>query len=112
MRKLLTAMAAVSALSVAVPAMAQDFSYRAQQLDQRIDAGQSDGSLTWREARDLRSRLHNLQRLEDQYNDNGMSRYEARDLDRRFDQLSNDIYAERHDTQYRYERRGSWFDWY
>ncbi len=112
MRKLLTAMAAVSTLAIAAPAMAQNFSYRAQQLDERIDAGQRDGSLTWREARDLRGRLHSLQRLEGQYSDNGMSRWEARDLDRRFDDLSNDVYGQRHDTQYRYGRRGSVYDWY
>lgn len=111
MRKLLTAMAAVSALAVSVPAMAQTFSDRAQRLEDRIEAGRADGSLSWREARDLRTRLRNIERLEDDYAANGLSRWEARDLDNRYDDLSNDIYAERRDTQYRYERRGL-FDWF
>jgi hypothetical protein len=106
MRKLLTAMAAMSTLAVSLPAMAQSFSDRSDRIEERIEAGRSDGSLTWREARDLRSRLRDVQRTQDAYERNGMSAWEARDLDRRFDQLSNDVYGQRHDTQYRYERRG------
>jgi hypothetical protein len=111
MRKLLTAMAAVSAMAVSLPAMAQSFSDRADRIEDRITDGVRDGSLTWQEARDLRARLHNIQRLGDDYASNGMSRWEARDLDNRYEDLSQDIYAERHDTQYRYERRGL-FDWF
>ena len=105
MRKLLTAMAAVSAVAVSLPAMAQDFDNMASRIQDRISDGVQDGSLTWYEARDLRSRLNNLQRMEAQYERDGMRGWQARDLDRRFDALSNDVYAERHNNQYRYERR-------
>ena len=104
MRKLLAAMAAVSALSASLPALAQDFDYRAGQIQDRIDAGVHDGSLTGYEARDLRSRLYNLRQLSSRYADDGMQAWERRELDRRFDALSNDVYSQRHDNQYRYER--------
>ena len=105
MRKLIATMAAVSALGVAVPALAQDFTYRADQAQDRIDAGVRDGSLTWYEARDLRSRLSDLRQLEARYEESGMRGWQQRELDRRFDALNNDVYAERHNNQYRYERR-------
>jgi hypothetical protein len=103
MRKLLTAMAAVSAVAVSLPAMAQDLDYRFNQIQERIDDSIRDGSLTSYEARELSSRLSNLERMQTRYQDEGMRGWMARDLDRRLDALSNDVYAERH-YQYRYER--------
>jgi hypothetical protein len=104
MRKLLTALAAVSAVAVSLPAMAQDFGYRLNQLQERIEDGARDGQLTAYEARDLRSRLYDLERLQTRYESEGMRGWMANNLDRRIDALSNDIYAERHNNQYRYER--------
>jgi hypothetical protein len=104
MRKLLTAVAAVSTLAVALPAMAQDFNDVANHIQDRIQDGVSDGSLTWYEARDLRSRLHNLERLQGQYEGRGMRGWMSRDLDQRYDALSSDVASERNNTEYRYRR--------
>ena len=112
MRKLLTAVMAASAMAVSLPAMAQSLTDRAERIEQRIDNGARDGSLTWSEARDLRARLHNIERLESDYARNGMSSWEYRDLDRRFDALASDLYSQRRDYQYNYRRSYDRDDWY
>jgi hypothetical protein len=112
MRKLLTAVMAASAVAVSLPAMAQSLTDRSERIEQRIDNGVRDGSLTWYEARDLRSRLHNIERLESDYARNGMSSWEYRDLDRRYDALASDLYSQRRDTQYNYRRSYDRDDWY
>jgi|WetSurMetagenome_2_1015567.scaffolds.fasta_scaffold463299_2 hypothetical protein len=92
MNRLLTAAIAVSALAAAAPVMAQShYDDRATQLDQRIDDGAHDGRLSWSDARALRAQLHSAQRLQDQYDRDGMTSWQRRDLDRRFDRLSNNI---------------------
>lgn len=105
MRKLLLAIAAASAVGVSLPAMAQDFDGRANSMQERIDNSARDGSLNWYEAQNLRTRLHDLERTQARYEEQGMRGWQARDLDRRYDALSSDITSERHDNQYRYERR-------
>ncbi len=110
MKKLITAAIAASALTVAVPAMAQSYSYlssRTSDLDQRIDTGVADGSLTSGEASVLRARLHDVERLQDRYQDDGMTGWQQRALDRRYDDLSAQLYSMRHNTEYRYRR---WHD--
>ena len=74
---------------------------RQAQLDQRIDAGISNGSLTRHEARNLRSEFKGIQRLEARYRANGLSMRERADLDRRFDMLSAKINYDRHDRDHR-----------
>jgi hypothetical protein len=92
MNRLLTAAIAVSALAAAAPVMAQShYDDRAFQLDQRIDDGVHDGRLSWGDARVLRSELHSAQRLQDQYDRDGMASWQRRDLNRRLDRLSNNI---------------------
>ena len=105
MRKLLTAMAAASAVAVSLPAMAQSYTDRAQTIEERIDSGVSDGSLTRREARDLRTRLYNLEQMDAQYDRENVTGWRARDLEQRFNNLSDDVLSERHDNGYRSERR-------
>jgi hypothetical protein len=95
MRKLLAAMTVASAVAVSLPAMAQDYDSMASRIHERIDDGVRDGSLSWSEARTLRSRLYNLERLESRYESDGMRGWRSRDLDRRFDALSNDVASER-----------------
>ena len=108
MKRLITAAIAASALTVAVPAMAQSYlDNRASELDQRIDTGVADGSLTSGEASVLRARLHDVERLQDRYQDDGMTGWQQRALDRRYDDLSAQIYSMRHNTEYRYRR---WYD--
>jgi hypothetical protein len=75
---------------------------RQAQLDHRIDQGVRNGSLNRREAYRLRGEFSQIARLEARYRVNGLSGWERADLDRRFDSLSAQIRAERHDDQYGY----------
>lgn len=74
---------------------------RQRQLDTRIDAGVRDGSLSRREAANLRAEFHQIAALEARYRRDGLSARERADLDRRFDHLSAQIYAERRDRNHR-----------
>jgi hypothetical protein len=81
---------------------------RQVQLDRRIDRGVRDGTLNRREAYRLRAEFQQIARLEARYRVNGLSGWERADLDRRFDILSSEIRAERHDQYgygYGYDRR-------
>lgn len=110
MKKLLAMAVAASALAVAAPASAQSWqsiNQRQANLDQRIDVGVRNGSLTRREATNLRAEFRDLARLEARYRSTyGLSVAERRDLDRRFDALSARIRYERHDNQDRGD--GGW----
>jgi hypothetical protein len=75
-------------------------------LDQRIDVGIRNGSLTRNEAMRLRGEFRDLARLEANYRRDGLSMRERADLDRRFDLLSARIRYERHDRDDR--GRGGW----
>lgn len=103
MKKFLAMAVAASALAVAAPASAQSWqniNQRQAQLDQRIDVGVRDGSLTRNEAVRLRSEFNDLARLETRYRaSNGLSNAERADLDRRFDALSARVRFERNDRQ-------------
>ncbi len=74
---------------------------RQRQLDARIDAGLRDGSLSRREAANLRAEFRQIADLEARYRRNGLDMRERADLDRRFDRLSAQIYAERRDRNNR-----------
>lgn len=117
MKKILTALLAVSA--VATPALAQRYDDRPQRgyernynrgafqsinqrqdnLYRRIEQGVRNGSLTRGEAQRLRSRFVALDRLEQRYRRDGLSQYERRDLNQRFDALSRQVRSERRDGQ-------------
>lgn len=100
MKKFLAIAVAASALTVAAPASAQNWNVnqRQAQLEQRIEVGIRNGSLTRSEAGRLRAEFRGLERLEARYRaSNGLSRSERADLDRRFDALSAQIRYERHD---------------
>lgn len=103
MRKLLALVATASVLAIAAPASAQawqNINQRQAQLDQRIDVGMRNGSLTSREAMQLRAEFRDLARLEARYrSSDGLSYGERADLDRRFDALSARIRYERNDRQ-------------
>ncbi|MEZ5971752.1 MAG: hypothetical protein R3C31_08115 [Hyphomonadaceae bacterium] len=76
---------------------------RQRNLDARIDAGVRSGQLTRAEAYRLRREYGQIAALEARYRRNGLTIAERRDLDRRFDYLSRQIQAERHDWD---RRRG------
>lgn len=109
-KKLLALAVAVSALMVAAPASAQawqSINERQARLDERIDMGVRNGSLTRAEAGRLRGEFNDLARLEARYRVNGLSMQERADLDRRFDALSSQIRYERNDNQDRWDGRGN-----
>src|SRR5436190_20854338 len=75
---------------------------RQARLDRRIDQGIRSGQLTRREAWNLRSQFNGLARLEARYRVNGLSSWERADRDRRLDNLSMQVRAERRDDERRY----------
>ncbi len=107
----LTALIAVSALSVPMAASAQarhpqaqvqvqswqSINARQANLDRRIDQGVRNGALSRREATALRAEFRQLVQLEARYRRNGLTVAERRDLDQRFDRLSARIRIERRD---------------
>jgi hypothetical protein len=109
MKRILLQVAAVSAVFAAMPMAAsagpwESINQREANLDRRIDQGVRSGELTRPEAHRLRSELNSLERLEADYrrSGGGLSPDERRDLDRRFDQLSAQVYAQKHDGQVRH----------
>ena len=108
MRKLLAMAVAATALAVAAPAAAQGWlsiNQRQANLDQRIDAGVRNGSLTRAEAARLRAEFNGLVRLEARYRASyGLSLSERADLDRRYDALSAQIRYQRNDAETRRDR--------
>lgn len=103
MKTMLALMGVASVLAIAQPAAADapwtSINQRQVQIDQRIDAGIRDGSLSRPEAARLRGEFANLARLEDSYRRDGLSPNERADLNARFDRLSAQVYVERHDQQ-------------
>ncbi len=125
-RKALLPVLAASAVMVATPTLAQNFTisfgvgspgyssyghggygygardlgYRARVLSQHIDRLAWSGGVNRFHARDLAREMNQYQRLEYRYARNGLSRAEYRDLDRRLDRI-----------QYKLQRtayRGRW----
>jgi len=109
MKKTLLFAAAAATLALTAPTASatpgwQPINARQANLEQRIDMGVRNGSLTRNEAAQLRTEYNGIARLEAQYRRNGLSRAEMADLDRRFDALSQRIRYERNDRQ----DRGDW----
>jgi hypothetical protein len=111
MKRLLLSVAAASTLLAALPVAAsaapwQPINQRQANLEHRIDQGVRTGDLTRPEALRLRGEYRDLARLEARYRQTGggLSVSERGDLDRRFDRLSDRVYAERHDRQERVRR--------
>jgi hypothetical protein len=108
MKKFLAMAVAASALAFAAPASAQSWqniNQRQANLDQRIDTGVRNGSLTRNEAARLRADFQEIVRIERAYRmSNGLSARERDVLDRRFDALSAQLRWERNDNQDRGDR--------
>jgi len=91
MKKVLFTMAALGALAVAAPSVAQNVDARGSmgisnqiaQLDARLQAGVRSGEITSQEARSLRTQINQLSRLERQYSRNGLTQAERADLRQR-----------------------------
>lgn len=87
----------------------QPINVRQAQLDQRIDVGLRNGSLTRAEAQRLRIEFRQIADLEARYRaTGGLDLRERQDLDRRFDLLSQRIRYERADSQNRGQGRAAW----
>lgn len=112
MKKILALALTAGVLAIAAPASAQTWqsiNQRQANLDARIDAGVRSGSLTAREAAQLRAEFNDIARLETRYRASyGLSASERADLDRRFDALSQRIRYENNDWQNRPGRNDAW----
>ncbi|MEQ7156725.1 hypothetical protein [Brevundimonas aurifodinae] len=67
------------------------------QLAQRIDRAAWRGTISRREARDLRYQLDQYERLEWRYRRDGLSRWERNDLAHRLDRIRRDLREDRRD---------------
>lgn len=101
MKKFALMLAGLGALMTALPAAAQPWqsvNQRQAQIERRIDQGIRNGSLSRREAVNLRAEFRQIANLEQRYRrSNGLSMQERRDLDRRMTALSNKVRIDRHD---------------
>jgi hypothetical protein len=126
MKKVLLSLAAVAAVTAALPAAAQPYGaayghqrggydprwtpieFRLERLHDRIARGEYNGRLTRREAQSLRFEIRDLVQRERVYARDGLSWQERADLDVRFDRLRARIRWERRDD----DRRYGWDDGY
>lgn len=119
MKKIIILAAALSAVGLAAPAVAQDryggnaYGYanghggiqaRTDQLRQRLQFGVQRGTISRQEAVYLRDGVRQLTRLERHYSRDGLSRYERRDLQGRIQQLQQQIHLAERNRDDRYGR--------
>lgn len=101
MKKFALMLAGLGVAMTALPAAAQQWqsvNQRQAQIERRIDQGIRNGSLSRREAVNLRAEFRQIANLEQRYRrSNGLSMQERRDLDRRMTALSNKVRIDRHD---------------
>lgn len=95
MKKIIIALAATSALTIAMPAAAQNaggnLQLRVGQLQTQLQAGVQSGAISRAEAMPLRDQLRQLTRLERQYARGGISGRERADLQHRINSLRQGI---------------------
>ena len=102
MKTIIFSMAAVSALALGAPAMAQQgggygvsgdtrIDVRIGELQSRLQAGVQQGAISRQEAQPLRTQLRELTRLERQYARDGLSRMERQELQQRVQTLRQQI---------------------
>lgn len=105
MKKFALMLAGLGVAMTALPAAAQPWqpvNQRQAQIERRIDQGIRNGSLSRREAVNLRREFRQIAQLEQRYRrSNGLSMKERRDLDRRFDALSRKVRVDKHDRNNR-----------
>lgn len=122
-KKALLSLLAASAVAIATPTLAQSYGhdrghdrgysgeynggwqggghgeFRAQQarLSERVDRAAWRGSISRREAQNLRWQLDEVQRLSWRYSRDGLSRWERRDLEDRLDHIRYQLREDRRD---------------
>ena len=105
MKKLLLTCAALASLAAAAPASAQpygggrdgdfgNFGRREARAERQIEWCQRSGGLSWREARELRGELQQIEYLQRRIRYGGVNRYEYLQLERRLDRLERQIQRE------------------
>lgn len=122
MKKLIASAALAAALVTSVPATAQvgynrswnsnefwrgapaDVYQRISYLDQRINRGISDGSLTRAEARRAQNQLYRVRIDADRMRRNGFSRAEINNLQARLDNVARNVRWARNNENYRGDR--------
>lgn len=76
---------------------------RQQRIEQRIGQGVRSGELSPREFHRLQHELREIQRAEHHFRADGrFSRHEREELHARLDDLSRDVYRQKHDGERRY----------
>ena len=113
MKKILLTCAALASLSFAAPASAQrwdgdfgDFNRREARAERQIERCQRWGGLSWREARELRQELRQLEWAERRMRQGGMNRYEFMAMERRLDRIECQIRRQCRDGDNRPGRGG------
>ena len=108
MKRTIISLAAISTVLTAAPLVAsaapwQSVNERQANLERRIEQGVRSGELTRPEAARVRGQFRRIARLEAHYRRSGgrLTYAERADLDRRFDRLSEHVYAQKHDDQVR-----------
>ena len=111
-RKALLSLLAASAVAIATPTLAQSYgghgggygsghggglNAEQAQLAQRIDRAAYRGTISRREAQDLRHQLNQYQRLEWRYRRDGLSRWERNDLEQRLNRIRWQLREDRRD---------------
>lgn len=111
-KKALLSLLAASAVAIATPTLAQSYgghgggygygqggglNREQAQLAQRIDRAAYRGTISRREAANLRWQLEEFQRLEWRYRRDGLSRWERNDLDQRLNRIRRDLREDRRD---------------
>jgi hypothetical protein len=113
MKKIIIALAATSALAVAMPAAAQNggnLQLRVGQLQTQLQAGVQSGAISRAEALPLRQQLRQLTRLERQYARGGISGQERSDLQHRINDLRQGIRMAARTGDSRYGRDDDRYD--
>lgn len=109
MKKIILAMAAISAVSVAVPAAAarNGIEMRSDQLQHRIQRGVQNRTISQREAVPLRAELRQLNRSERRFSRNGLSRSERYQLRQQVQVLEQRIHFAERNRSFRTGQRFS-----
>jgi hypothetical protein len=98
-RTVLSMLAAAALTGAALPALAQGprpadwqpLAQRQADIDSKIELGETSGSLSKLQARDLRDQFKGLLNLETQYRETGLTLHQREDLQARYDTLANRI---------------------
>lgn len=112
-KKALLSLLAASAVAIATPTLAQNYgrgydggytqnhsaglNREEARLAQRIDRAAYNGSISRREAQNLRRQLDDYHRLESRYRRDGLTNWERRDLQQRLDRIERNLRDERRD---------------